>query len=504
MNDELNPILRQRLERLAQVVPIAEPRAEAAPFVRGAVVRSRALPGLGAVAVAAVVVGIALWEGATGRFATPGASPTRSATSAPSDQAPIGRASDGTFELTISSPKTHYAALEPIEVEASLTYLGPETSIRIAHGQGAASGPMSFGIEEPVIGDLVLGPSWRLSCEHSILGARDPLVVAFAKSGGYTGDDPRAADYGAFFADQELRLGPGTWHVYVVTDLDIGDCGGEHHELRAEITIAVGTSEPVVVTSEPPSTFPGVCANLGVTPNKCAGFAAWAVGQAGIEPGHVQRIEMSKVVCPGGRACATQSVGYLFNVHLVTDAGVASDEVIDCTRIPMSLGAINFLCDSMTNLATGEVIEYPLVHSAISGGYHDTPCAGEAPENPCATPLPTIDPSAMAASTPLEIGTLQIPIDHTGRYSVVLGQASLPNGILTAASAKVTSSPWDPLVAYEGYQLVVKSLDGGPAFENYYQHGWRPGTERVQVSLEFTVLMFAPGVTVEVSNVDVH
>lgn len=263
------------------------------------------------------------------------------------------------------------------------------------------------------------------------------------------------------------------------------------------------TSSPTAVPTENRApAFPDSCGNLGLTINMCAGFAAWAIGQAGIQPGHVQQIEVTKVECPGGSACSTGAIGYLVDVYIVTDLGGSSHEVHDCSRRPGTLGGIDFLCSTIMT-GDGRLIQYPGLGSPISGGYRDTPCSGEGPVG-CATPLPTIDSSALADSVSLTIASMQIPIDHAGTYSVVLGQASLPNGVLSAASAKVTSSPTNPLVAYEGYRLTITSLDGGPPFDNYYAHGWRPGTERVEVTLTFTVLMFEPGAQVVVEGIEVH
>ena len=131
----------------------------------------------------------------------------------------------------------------------------------------------------------------------------------------------------------------------------------------------------------------------------------------------------------------------------------------------------------------GRGVAVPDVRSPIAGGYRDVPCSGEGPA-PVRTPSPTIEPSAAAAAKPLTVRSLDIPIDHAGAYSFDLGDATLPNGILTAASAEVTSSPVNPLVSCDGYALKVTSFDGGPPFENYYAHGWRPGVEHVKVTVE--------------------
>jgi hypothetical protein len=132
--------------------------------------------------------------------------------------------------------------------------------------------------------------------------------------------------------------------------------------------------------------------------------------------------------------------------------------------------------------------------SPTMSGYQDVPCNGEAPENPCATPLPSIEPAAAAAARALEVADLDIPIDHAGSYAIPVGEAVLPNGILSDATFGLADdSPSDVLVSSDGVFLAITSLDGGPPFDNLYVRGWRPGTERVQATLRFTVEWFEPG-----------
>ncbi len=439
--------------------------------------------------------------GPVGPTATSEPTPTEVAPTVTPSLVATDTASDGQFSLTLSASRSQYAEGEPIDVSASLASAGPASSVQIAHAAGAAGSPIAFGIVEPVAGGLQLEPGWDSVCEHTTLDANAPIVVPFAKSGSYSSSDPRAADYRAFLSDPQLVLPAGIWHIFAVADLDVGECGAERHQLRAEITIAVGAVGGVQATAEPSGVFLDACTGLGFSLNKCAGFAAWAIGQAGIQPGHVERIEMTRLDCPDGSACPTEATGYLVNVHLVTAEGRATDEVVNCTRTVGALG-INFLCDEIA-AGDGRTLQYPSLSSAVIAGYRDVPCSGEGPTG-CATPLPSIEPSALADSTPLSIDSLEIPIDHAGPYSIVLGQASLPNGILSAATAEITSSPANPLVAYEGYHLTITSLDGGPPFDNYYAHGWRAGVEHVEVTLDFNVLMFEPGAKVVVEGVDVH
>lgn len=141
----------------------------------------------------------------------------------------------------------------------------------------------------------------------------------------------------------------------------------------------------------------------------------------------------------------------------------------------------------------------------IGSGYNDTPCAGHPPDG-CATPVPTVAPAAAAAATALRIDRLDIPIDHVGDYEVRLGEARLPNGLLSEGSFDFVD-PWPPgvTILQGGGRLVVRSLepDGRP-FRNLYEHGWRDGTERVAAFLLFHVDRFDPGATLSIRDVVVE
>jgi len=143
--------------------------------------------------------------------------------------------------------------------------------------------------------------------------------------------------------------------------------------------------------------------------------------------------------------------------------------------------------------------------SIVGGGYTDVPCAGEAPDG-CATPHPTIEPGAAASSEALTVDERTIAIDHVGPYAVVLGEASLPNGILTESSFEFDEAwPADVALADALAVIEVRSLEpDGKPFDNYYTHGWRPGVERVEAVLRFDVLWFEPGADLSIRNVAVR
>ena len=503
MTDEFDPRLRDRLDRLAAAVPVVPASSSLDVRTQQPEVRGRVQ--FGALATVMLLLIVVAGSGLFGGGRLGGGEA-------------VGSMTDGVFTLTIRSPQDHYRPGESIDVAATLEYVRDGSIV-------ASSSPdvVGFGVEQ-IGGPHRVDPGTRLSCRQSSFERGQPELYPFGKSGGFYPEMPDADFIRAYLnisgtvVDPALRLPAGTWSIFAVTGLAEGECGGTvRHNLRASITVVVegadaSTAEPSTLVAsapistpsqEPDRTFPGVCPAITPSLNQCAGFAAWAVGQSGVTSGQVQRIEMTEATCPGVAACPTGAAGFVVGVHMVTDGGTSSDQLVDCTRIPGSLGGINFLCDEIVTMPGGRPLGYPSMRSPISGGYRDVPCTGEGPVG-CATALPTIEPSALSASRPLLINSIEIPIDHVGAYSIDLGEATLPNGILTAAAAEVTSSPTDPLVSYDGYALNITSLDGGPPFENYYAHGWRSGVEHVRVTLKFTVLLFQPGAAVAVANVDVH
>jgi hypothetical protein len=127
--------------------------------------------------------------------------------------------------------------------------------------------------------------------------------------------------------------------------------------------------------------------------------------------------------------------------------------------------------------------------SVMHGGYYD------GTEAELLGARPSITPDALADAMPLRIGRLDIPVDHAGQYEVTIGEARLPNGIMTAADfALVESWPTGVSIVNGGVRLEIRSLEeGGKPITNIYEHGWHPGTERVEAVLVFDVSHFDPG-----------
>jgi hypothetical protein len=133
----------------------------------------------------------------------------------------------------------------------------------------------------------------------------------------------------------------------------------------------------------------------------------------------------------------------------------------------------------------------------MDGGYHDVPEGS--------SPVPSAAPDAVLAATGLLIDRLDIPIDHTGHHEVRIGEALLPNGLLSTVYFELVDDwPANLTIIEGGVHLEIRSMvDGKPIF-NIYEHGWREGTEPVEAILVFDVFRFDPGATLSIRDVVVR
>jgi hypothetical protein len=155
---------------------------------------------------------------------------------------------DDSFELVFAAAKTRYLPNEPIDISASLTYLGPLASVEVGHD---SSGPVAFGIREKVFGEISVGTVSILMFGRTTFAAGEPLVVPFRKGGGFDGDHPDAEKFKAWILDPELRLPAGTWHLYArATGGGGGGAqGSPAFDLKTEITIVV-SPDPAATVQE--------------------------------------------------------------------------------------------------------------------------------------------------------------------------------------------------------------------------------------------------------------
>ncbi|HEX5590406.1 MAG TPA: hypothetical protein VFX65_08975 [Candidatus Limnocylindrales bacterium] len=503
MNGRFDAELRERLERLSAAVPDLDARGDTVPIASRPGRPTWRVAGASQISAPLVLVTVVMLVG-VGLLGVRGlGGPT---TPAGSHGAVSATTTDGRFSLTIRAERDRYQPTDEIRIDASLVYTGPDPEITIFHGHGS---PLGFGIVEPVHG-LELTPGWLLSCERSIVKRDVPISRPFGKSGGFGASDPQVEEKRRFLQDPILRLPAGTWHVYAVAEFSLGDCGGEQNSLRAELTLEVDDQAAVATSTTPPTAhptasspptrppadvalaYPDGCAAYGLSERQCAFIVELAMQDAGVPENEIARIELlgdPDCVDPGGGLCNT-SLGstFLVRVRLITDGGASSEHTRRCM-----LGS-GYPCTDDPGLAVSSP-------TGPNGGYWDTPCnPGPAPAG-CATPMPPIDPDAAANAVALEIADLDIAIDHVGDYRIELGTATLPNGQLSEASVRsVSSEGW--VVVDRFLRLTVTSEDPSrPPFETAYQHGWYPGTERVSVVLEFTVLQADPGAVLSLAGI---
>ena len=514
MTDDLEPRLRARLDRLAQAVPVPperalRPVASIAPRWRGG--SANAGPG----ALVSVVLALGLVFGAVllagGSKAVGGV---------------IDTTRDGMFELSIRSPRDRYAEDEPIEAVATLEYIGDDPSIE------AFSYPNmpGFGVEQLDGPYRVGGSGGRASCVVYPFRRGELITYPFAKSAAFSAGDPDEAFIRAYLnlgsdgrIDPILRLPAGTWRIFTIADLYVGGCGGSEHRLEAGITVVVGPDLSTVPSSETPAPsptpaptaspspsptpspsatipppqvavpYPDGCAAYQLSDRRCAYIVDWAKDEAGIHPTDPVTVELlgdPDCFDPDPRTCGgMRTTSFIVRVRLTTPAGASSDHPVFCGLG----GETSLLCTERPRIWT----------TTSTNGYTDVPCETE--NGPCATPLPTIDPAAAAAAVPLEVDALDIVIDHVGAYSIPVGEAVLPNGILSEVQFELADDMPSTVLLNPGFvHLEVTSLDGGPRFDNIYQHGWHEGTERVQVTLTFTVEWLDADTTLQLTNIRVH
>jgi hypothetical protein len=159
-----------------------------------------------------------------------------SASPAPAPSAPPISASveDETFRLTITTPRSTYTTTEAIPISATLELLRTEPTT-IA---GPGSGPLGFGIEQ-LDGPIDTQPGWRASCGHDTWAPGEVRTEPFAKSGGFSADDPMAGFWRAYFDEPDLILPAGQYRVFAVVDYDLDDCSIDESILTAEVRFDV-------------------------------------------------------------------------------------------------------------------------------------------------------------------------------------------------------------------------------------------------------------------------
>ena len=263
-------------------------------------------------------------------------------------------------------------------------------------------------------------------------------------------------------------------------------------ESPAPVSQLAETTESPAPVTESPLPYPVGCAAFDLSAHRCKAIVDALAAQLDVRPSDATSIELlGDPGCGAGVPCI-RTGSFVVRVRFHMPDGSAPEDSMLCGVG----GQYSILCT--------ESPEVQVLADPLHEGYHDIPCTGETLES-CATPVPAIDPGAAADARPLLVQAMDIPLDRIGPYSVDLGGATLPNGILSAASftlADVHPTTWS--TTEDGVRLVIESLDGGPPFSNVYEHGWRPGVERVIARAVFEITAADPGAVMGIRDVVVR
>ncbi len=143
---------------------------------------------------------------------------------------------DGPFELRFVTDAEHYAPRQPIRAIGAVTYGGEMPSIEVtADGNGLVTftarqldGPLRMG-----------GVSRLLPVQYELLAGRSH-EEAFIKTVGFSGDDPNAALYQAWYDDPVFWLPAGRWEISAAVHLTyVGPAGPVEHDLSTSLPVLV-------------------------------------------------------------------------------------------------------------------------------------------------------------------------------------------------------------------------------------------------------------------------
>jgi hypothetical protein len=253
---------------------------------------------------------------------------------------------------------------------------------------------------------------------------------------------------------------------------------------------ADGTTGPS--TGSGPSGQPLIagCDTLGFDARRCAAVVARAMAQAG-NPTGVVAIALGPVT---------------FDPTSLGSQPLAS---VGFTLADGTTKTVEFRCMDIGNASDLACSGDPQI--GISNGVsHDVPCPNPCDDNhPGATLPPSPKPAVVAASTPLALPAFDVPIDHVGHYEIVVGSATLPDGLLSERSGELADTRPTAYWIDRGVQIVVRPgppCTGShcPEIDSIY-HAPFHGPQPVNVYLVFDVTeLNAPGAVLEVRNLVVR
>jgi hypothetical protein len=231
------------------------------------------------------------------------------------------------------------------------------------------------------------------------------------------------------------------------------------------VTTLVGGCELVGVVGAPRGgPYPEACAQWSYSARRCEAIVDRARRSAQLAEADVRAVSL----LPFERA-VTLGGGQVALVRFELTTGATVDQDVWCVGIGRGPACT----------------EEPRIR-VLGGLDRDVPCAGEAPDG-CATLPPTPPAVAVSAATPLRLTSLDVPLDHEGRYEIQVGAATLPNGYLSERSFRLADDSPDSFWINDGVLLEVRpEIAGRPPVGSIYRDPF-DGPEPVAVFLVFEV-----------------
>lgn len=476
--DDLDLALRSRLRLLADAVPVAERPLERVRRPSSAMRWTRFAPlAAGVVVVVTAAITLSILGRAPGPATTPSTPAVPVTTSSPSPSAP-GSPGSPSPEPASDAPAT--TAVGQLRVELLVESECPQTE----------GGRCTYDA-------TVAGPDGT--------NRRFPITSAWTDIGPGT----YRLDFTSRYGSDIIRNGspfPGATAASCTAGLSEPDAGPRilaRIVVRSESCVIEIIDGKAVVSPDasPPPTdvtvplpYPEGCAPYGLSPRRCAYIVDKAIAAAGMT-GRVAMVELlGDPDCIGTVPnCSQVRLGggiFIVRVRVTPEAGQPSDHPVYCGIG----GETSLLCTDTPRIR---------VTSPVQDGYSDVPCNGEGGLGTCASPVPTIDPVTAKDAVPLEVTSVIVPIEHEGEYAIDIGEAVLPNGILSEGTVTLANDRRSDVLIPDGVRLEVIGEDGKP-LANAYEHGWRPGTERVHVRVTFTVEAFEPGASLILTSIVVR
>jgi hypothetical protein len=155
----------------------------------------------------------------------------------PTSLGPIqGESREDGFTLAVRSEEARVSAGDQIHVAATLGHDG-DRDVTLS---GSGSGVVFFSVTRVEDGLTSGAPAQTDDCVPHVLPAGEPVTVPFAKSGGFSPEDPNADFLELYFSDPALSLPAGTWRIEATASARVGEgCTGEPLELAASIQVIV-------------------------------------------------------------------------------------------------------------------------------------------------------------------------------------------------------------------------------------------------------------------------